>query len=318
MSEPGTVSLVLGSGGARGLAHIGVIDCLEANGYRIRSVAGASMGALVGGVWAAGHLTEYAEWVQALTRFDVLRMLDFSFSGGGVLKGEKIIDLLRQLVGDRNIEDLPVAFTAVAADLHSGKEVWLNRGNLFDAIRASIAIPTVFTPHAYQGRYLLDGGLVNPVPIAPTLADVTDLTVAVNLIGRARPELERPVEPPPPPGRLERYQRRIRRFVEGLSDSEGKKEVSPEIEEEEEELGFFDVLNRSFDTMQRIVAQLKLAAYAPDVVIEIPRNACKMLDFFRAEEMIALGRQTAQNVLGESPVAGNRTQTVSGADGAAG
>lgn len=295
MTAAGTVSLVLGSGGARGLAHIGVIDYLEANGYEIRSVAGASMGALVGGIWAAGRLDEYAEWVQALTRFDVLRMLDFSFSRGGVLKGERIIELLRELVGDRNIEDLPVTFTAVAADLHTGKEVWLNRGNLFDAIRASIAIPTVFTPHAYLGRYLLDGGLVNPVPIAPTLHDVTDRTIAVNLIGRARPELEPPAEPPPPPSRLERYQRRIRRFVESLYEPEGEEESE---EEEKEEFGFFDVLNRSFDTMQLIVAQLKLAAYAPDVVIEVPRNACAMLDFFRAEEMIAMGRRLAAEVLG--------------------
>jgi NTE family protein len=290
-----SVSLVLGSGGARGLAHIGVINYLEENGYRIRSVAGASMGALVGGIWAAGRLTDYTDWVLALTRFDVFKLLDFSFSWSGLIKGERIIELLRDLVGDRNIESLPISYTAVATDLDSGKEIWLNQGNLFDAIRASIAIPTFFTPHSYLGRRLVDGGLVNPVPIAPTLKDVTDLTIAVNLIGKASPEMEDQPEPEPPPeDRLSTYQSRIRRFIDGLYKSEGR----PEAPREEDELGLFDVLNRSFDTMQSTVAKLKLAAYTPDVVVEIPRNACGMLDFFRAEEMISLGRRLAEEALG--------------------
>ncbi len=294
MSRPRTVSLVLGSGGARGLAHIGVIEYLEENGYAIRSVAGASMGALVGGIWAAGHLAEYVAWVRALTRFDVFRLLDFSFSWSGLIKGERIIELMRELVGDRQIETLPVAFTAVATDLDTGKEIWLNQGNLFDAIRASIAIPTFFTPYHYLERRLVDGGLVNPVPIAPTLNDLTDLTVAVNLIGRAAPEMENPpAAEPDAHDRLSAYRGRIRRFIEGLRGGENATPEPPE----EEELGLFDILNRSFDTMQSTVAKLKLAAYAPDVLIEIPRNACGMLEFFRAEEMIDLGRRLAEQAL---------------------
>ena len=290
MSRPRTVSLVLGSGGARGLAHIGVIEYLEENGYAIRSVAGASMGALVGGIWAAGHLAEYVAWVRALTRFDVFRLLDFSFSWSGLIKGERIIELMRELVGDRQIETLPVAFTAVATDLDTGKEIWLNQGNLFDAIRASIAIPTFFTPYHYLERRLVDGGLVNPVPIAPTLNDLTDLTVAVNLTGKAAPEMENPPAPQPAPhDRLNSYRGRIRRFIEGLRGGENAPAEPPE----DEELGLFDILNRSFDTMQSTVAKLKLAAYTPDVLIEIPRNACGMLEFFRAEEMIDLGRRLA-------------------------
>ncbi len=293
MSKPKTVSLVLGSGGARGLAHIGVIDCLEQNGYRIRSVAGASMGALVGGIWAAGRLSDYTDWVQALTRFDVFRMLDFSFSWSGLIKGERIIGLLRELVGDREIETLPVSYTAVATDLDTGKEIWLNQGNLFDAIRASIAIPTFFTPHHHLDRRLVDGGLVNPVPIAPTLNDLTDLTVAVNLIGKASPEMETPPPPEPDPqDRLSAYRSRIRRFIEGLTGAD-----SAAAEPPDEELGLFDILNRSFDTMQSTVAKLKLAAYTPDVVVDIPRNACGMLEFFRAAEMIALGRRLAEQAL---------------------
>ncbi len=180
------VSLVLGSGGARGLAHIGVIQCLEEQGYHIESIAGASMGALVGGIHAAGELAAYRDWVCALSRTDVLRFLDFAFSAGGLFKGDRIMDTLRDMVGEHAIEDLPIAYTAVATDIDRQREVWISRGPLFDAIRASIAVPTVFTPHRYLGLTLVDGGLLDPVPIAPTFRDRTDLTIAVNLNGGDR------------------------------------------------------------------------------------------------------------------------------------
>ena len=172
-----TVSLVLGSGAARGLAHIGVIEWLNEHGYRIESIAGASMGALVGGIYAAGELDSYKEWVLALETMDVIRFLDLAFSSEGLFKGDRLMDALREMVGDCNIEELPVTYTAVACDLDRRREVWFTDGPLFDAIRASIAIPTVFTPHRYRGMKLLDGGLLNPVPIAPTLRDDTDLTI---------------------------------------------------------------------------------------------------------------------------------------------
>src|SRR5579885_3109645 len=175
-----TVSLVLGSGGARGYAHIGAIEELRAQGYDIRSVAGASMGALVGGIYAAGKLDTYRDWVKPLQRLDVLRLLDWSFRGG-LIKGDRIIDRLRELIGDVDIEDLPISYTAVAVDLMAQREVWFSRGSLYDAIRASIAIPTVFRPHHYEGRTLVDGGLLNPVPITPTLRDLTDCTIAVDV-----------------------------------------------------------------------------------------------------------------------------------------
>src|SRR6266498_2400653 len=186
-----TVSLALGGGGARGLAHIGVIQWLTENGYDIRSIAGSSMGALVGGIYAAGKLEVYTEWVSALERMQVVRLLDPAFGRSGLFKGERIMGVLRELIGDFDIENLPVSFTAVATDLESGEEVWLREGKLFDAIRASIATPLIFTPFKHDGRMLLDGGLVNPVPIAPTHNDTTELTVAVNLSG--------PIESRPPP-----------------------------------------------------------------------------------------------------------------------
>lgn len=155
-----TVALALGAGGAKGLAHIGVIEEIEAQGYSIVAIAGSSMGALIGGIHAAGRLDVYRDWVCALAKLDVLRLVDWTFSGGGLIKGEKIIETLRGLVGDVQIEELPLTFTAVATDLERGREVWLSRGGLFDAIRASIAIPTVFRPHLIDGRRLVDGAQI--------------------------------------------------------------------------------------------------------------------------------------------------------------
>ncbi len=154
--------MVLGSGGARGLAHIGIIQWLEEHDYRIESISGCSMGALVGGIYAAGELDSYREWVCALRRTDVLRFLDLAFTSGGLIKGDRIMDTLRRMVGEHAIEDLPIAYTAVATDIDRQREVWISEGPLFDAIRASIAVPTVFTPHQYLGLTLLDGGLLNP------------------------------------------------------------------------------------------------------------------------------------------------------------
>jgi len=290
MAEHTTVSLVLGSGGARGLAHIGVIQWLTENGYGIRSIAGASMGALIGGIYATGKLDVYAKWVMALERIDVVRLLDPSFSRGGLFKGERIIDVLRELIGDCSIEDLPVSFTAVATDLDSGKEVWLREGKLFDAIRASIATPLVFTPFHYSGRQLLDGGLVNPIPIAPTFNDTTDLTIAVSLSGPAEAK-------PPAPAPVQRtggnsYHERIRAFIESLHSTR-----TPDTHS----IGFLEVVLASMETMQNTIARLKLAAYSPDVAVEIPRNACAYHEFWRAEELIALGRERARRAFAKKP-----------------
>ncbi len=277
-----TVSLVLGSGGARGLAHIGVIQWLTENGYTIESISGTSIGALVGGIYATHKLQVYAEWVLALERMHVLRLLDPTIGRPGLFKGERVMTVLRELIGDHAIEDLPIAFTAVATDLSSREEVWLREGKLFDAIRASIATPLVFTPFKHGGRTLLDGALVNPLPIAPTLDDATDLTVVVDLSGPAE---SRPL--PPISGSLisdNGYRRRIARFLDGL----GVTRVSAERRH-----GLLDVAFVSMQAMQDTISQLRLSGFAPDVTIEIPRNACGFFEFWRAEEMICLGRERA-------------------------
>lgn len=186
-----TVSLVLGSGGARGLAHIGIIRWLEDNGYEIRSISGCSMGALVGGIYAIGKLDEFEKWVRAVTKTDIIKLLDLSLGTDGLFKGGKIINTLKELVGDSRIEDLPISFTAVAANISRSREVWFDEGPMFDAIRASISLPVIFTPYKYHGEDLIDGGILNPVPIAPTFSDHTDITIAVNLCGKPTDEKER-------------------------------------------------------------------------------------------------------------------------------
>jgi len=278
--KPTTVSLVLGSGGARGLAHIGVIQWLTENGYDIRSISGSSMGALVGGIYAIRKLEVYAEWVLALERMHVLRLLDPTIGSPGLFKGERIISVLRQLVGDCSIEDLPISFTAVATDLESGEEIWLREGNLFDAIRASMATPLVFTPFRRGGRLLVDGAVVNPVPIAPTLEDATDITIAVDLSG--------PAETRVLSAQSESlignngYRSRILKFINTMRPARKTTEPSR---------GMMSVAMVSMQAMQDTITTLRMSAYSPDVLIEIPRNACGFFEFWKAEALIALGRE---------------------------
>jgi NTE family protein len=297
--SPCRVSLVLGSGGARGLAHIGIIQRLEEQGYRIESIAGCSMGALVGGIYAAGKLDAYREWVCALRRTDVLRFLDLAFRPGGLIKGDRIMDRLRQMVGEHAIEDLPIAFTAVATDIERQREVWMSKGPLFDAIRASIAVPTVFTPHPYLDLTLVDGGLLNPVPIAPTFRDFTDLTIAVNLNGEPRePGAGLPKAPTPAPAPAPRdddLRGRILEFLDTIGDSIGDSLKGDD--DDEDELGMFELVSRSFETMQNAIAAMKLAAYAPDLLIEVPRDVCEAHEFHRASETIATGYRLAEHAL---------------------
>ncbi len=310
MADDGTktVSLVLGSGGARGMAHIGVIERLEEDGYDVQCIAGASMGALVGGIYATGGLDVFRDWLLALDKADVLRYLDFSFSTTALFRGEKIIDVLRDLVGDHRIEELPLAYTAVATNVARQREVWLEDGPLFEAVRASIAVPTIFTPHRYRGMQLLDGGLLNPVPIAPTLKTVTDLTIAVNLNAvdgyKRRRTVETPATAQADGSALRSYRDNIQRFLDELQENleslgmdVGELKLPWFGEQEGEGPGLFDLLNNSFETMQNAIANIKMSAYRPDVLIEIPRESCRAHEFWRAKEIIGLGYELADRAL---------------------
>ena len=279
-----SVSLILGSGGARGLAHIGVIQELEKNDYAIKSISGCSMGALIGGIYAIGKLDEFEEWIRALSKQDIFSLLDLSLQKGGLIKGDKIIGTLRNLVGETLIENLPIPYTAVAADIQAEKEVWLNKGPLFDAIRASISLPLFFTPFNHNGVLLVDGGVLNPVPIAPAFNDHTDLKIAVNL-GGAVLKAKRAELPVELVGEQSFLHNQVTSFIDSLR-AESTTALGLDW-------GMYDVANQSFDAMQSTIARHKLAVYPPDILLEIPRNVCGTLEFDRADEMIELGRKTA-------------------------
>ncbi len=279
MSKQPTISLVLGSGGARGISHIGVIRWFEEYDFRIESISGSSMGALVGAVYACGKLDEFAQWLVALDKVDILRLLDVSMSDGGFVKGDRIIDALKELVGDHKIEDLPVSYTAVASDIENEKEIWLNKGPVFDAVRASISLPLFFSPAKLKGKRLLDGGILNPVPIAPTFSDGTDYTVAVNLNGTPS------ADAPPPAKTTDESSEGLKKTVSAFIDQLAEKSLS----KLKVDLDVFDIANQTFDAMQGAIARQKLSVYPPDALIEVPRNACGTLEFDRAEEMIELG-----------------------------
>ena len=281
-----TVSLVLGSGGARGLAHIGVIHWLEENDFKIKSIVGCSIGAVIGGIYAAGKLDVYEQWVRSLTKVDIVTLLDLSWEKSGLVRGEKLVNTLIGLVGEKLIEDLPISFTAVATDLRGQKEVWIRSGSLFDAMRASFAIPLFFTPFKFKGVDLVDGGVLNPVPIAPTFGDQTDMTIAVNLNGPDETPSEPVVVSAAPHSPASPIREKINRFICRLQPSmpgSGSRDW-----------GAYEIASQAFEAMQSAIARQKLAAYPPDMVIDIPRNVCKTLEFDRAAEIIAVGYKKAR------------------------
>lgn len=235
-SAPGkgkTVALTLGSGGARGYAHIGAIEILVERGYDIVAISGCSMGALIGGVFAAGKMKDYKDWVTGLGQFDVLKLLDVTFSSVGAIRGEKIFSVVREMIGDTRIEDLPIAYTAVATDLLAHKEIWFQEGPLDQAIRASVAIPSVVTPLVLNGRVLVDGALLNPLPIIPTISSHADMIVAVNLSGeddRGRRLPDAAFENPEDDGDTEEWVEKIRDKASRWFDWDALKTFSPKKE----------------------------------------------------------------------------------------
>jgi len=281
-----TVSLVLGSGGARGMAHIGIIKWLEEHHYKIVSISGCSMGALIGGFYAAGKLDAYRKWLQELDVLGILKLLDFQGSGG-LVSGTVLMQKLEELMGDHNIEDLSIKFTAVASDINQEKEIWMSRGSLLSAIRASISLPLFFTPHLYEGNLLVDGGVLNPVPIAPTFHDNTDVTIAVNLGGKVDLSLQA----------TEKVKRERDGSIAAKVTAYLKQVKLPNMINFEN--GVYKVADNSFDAMQGTIARMKLAAYPPDVEIEIPRNLCGTLEFNRADEIIEYGYELCERLYKE-------------------
>ena len=279
------VALVLGAGGARGLAQIGVIEALQARSFDIVTVAGSSSGALVGGIFAAGKLTEFREQVERMSRGDFMRLLDPAIGQAGLLHGERLVHAMREVVGDPLIETLPVHFTAAAVDLQRQREVWLRSGPLWDAIRASFAIPGLFTPHTVHGRELVDGGLLAPLPIAATRLSDAHRLIAVDMHGwPQRPPGEPADNHPPVPESLRT------RFGDWMEHKLGMAGSDTDI-------GLLEVMSRSLDTMQAQISRVQLALDPPELVIRIPRDACLFYEFWRAKELIAIGRSETDKAL---------------------
>lgn len=317
------VALVLGAGGARGLAQIGVIEALQARSLNVVAVAGSSSGALVGGLYAAGKLEVYRDWLYGLSRTDMLRLLDPALGQASLFRGERLMHALRELAGEPRIQDLPIAFTAVAVDLMRQREVWLREGDLWDAVRASIAIPGVFTPYEVHGRELVDGGLLAPLPIAATRLSDAHRLIAVDMHGW-------PDRPPGTPAKRNGAAARdagdetgdapaaiAPRGEAGIvvaghgddADTRGagllhwfgerwrRRNIEEAKDAGEHELGFSELMARSLDTMQAQIARVQLALDPPELVIRIPRDACQFYEFWRARELIALGRAEADKAL---------------------
>jgi NTE family protein len=319
------VALALGSGGARGYAHIGAIEVIRERGYDVVDIAGASMGALVGGVYAAGALEPYTAWARSLTQREVLRLLDPSFGAPGAIRAEKILAKVSELLDGATIESLPISFTAVATDLLARKEVWFQRGPVDAAIRASIALPTVITPVMINGRLLADGALMNPIPLSATAASQADVTIAVSVSGELPvrngkvPTQESAAAQP-----VAEWGDRLRRSAARLVDSDlrgavvrllgsararavsalpgsatetAEAVVEQVFEQLPSGLRTLDVVELSLDAMQSVVASYRLAGYPPDVLVAVPKNSCATLEFHRAAEMIELGRAATAEAL---------------------
>ncbi|MEX0900050.1 MAG: patatin-like phospholipase RssA [Gammaproteobacteria bacterium] len=280
MTDGPRIALVLGGGAARGWAHIGVIRALAEAGVRPHLVCGTSAGALVGAAYASGKLDQLEEWIRSLGNFDMLGLLDSGFAKGGVIHGAKLMATFGQLIASRNIEDLPVEFAAVATDIESGREVWMREGSLTTAVRASIAIPGVFAPVNVDGRWLVDGGLVNPVPVSLARALGADIVIAVNVNERLTT-----------PG-VRRYALPRNEDSVGFWDRLRQRWTSDETVVPAGPLpGILGISVDALNIMQNRVMRARLAGDPADVLLS-PRVAhVGLFEFNRADEAIDEGAQ---------------------------
>lgn len=282
------VSLVLSGGGARGIAHIGVIEELERQGFDITAVAGTSMGAVVGGVYALGQMPAYKDWLFTLDKLKAFSLIDFTFRSQGLVKGDKLFNTMKAFISDANIEDLRIPYAAIAADIINKKEVVFTSGSIYDAIRASIAIPTVFTPVKSGDGLLVDGGIINNLPIEHVKRSPGDILVVVN--ANALIPVDKPLVPENKKAiKQSIYQQKIRDFYRQLS------KIRPS--RQKEKFGYFDVINKTISLITYHTTQLALEKYSPDILINISRDCCSAYDFYKAEEMVEQGKYSANKCI---------------------
>jgi NTE family protein len=305
-----TVALVLGSGGARGMAHIGVIKEIEARGYKIISVSGCSMGAVIGGFYCANKLDEFYAWAKSLNYLDLLRLVDFSFISNGAIRGDKVFSLLAEMLDDIQIENLDIPFTAVTTDLAHSKEVWFQRGSLEQAMRASAAIPGLFQPVKLDDRLFVDGGVLNPLPIAASVSAHADYIIAIDLNADVpMPEVKKDLvslkERPEPSldendksDWLNSIVNKASQWFTSEDDLEGDVEaVKAKAETDVANLGKLEILYQMFEVMQASLSQYKVAGYPPDLLVRIPQTSGEMYEFHRTEELVSLGGNIASQAL---------------------
>lgn len=295
------IGLALSGGAARGWAHIGVVKTLVKNGITPDVIAGTSIGALVGGVWAAGKLDELEAWVRSINKRRILGLMDFRFGGAGLIAGGRLADLLVKNLGDTSIESLPVRFAAIATELGTGHEIWLTQGSLSQAMRASYALPGIFNPVKVAGRWLMDGALVNPVPVTAARALGARVVVAVNLnadlFGRGTVIQNHGLEEEPSEveveitqetrfGSMFRVDRLIRRQFFGDAKHDGPSGIS-------------SVMIDAFNITQDRISRSRLAGDPPDVLISPKLSGIGLFDFANAANAIQLGEEAAERALQE-------------------
>lgn len=282
LTKTKNVALALSSGGARGLAHIGAIEELEAQGYHISSIAGCSMGALIGGVYAAGKLNEFREWMKTIDRKKMLGLIDFSLSLNHIVKGTRIIEAIMEFVPDVNIEDLPIPYCAVATDLKAGREVMFRKGSLFKAIRASISLPSFYEPVKRNDMILIDGGIINPLPLNRVKRQSGDILVGVDVSGHDYKaqwdELQR----------LTAIQKH---------DKSLKSKILDMLIPDNIEFNYYTVLSRASSLMIRQNSILMAKLTNPDILVDIQMNRYGTFDFDKSEKLIAIGRQKTSQAI---------------------
>jgi len=269
------VALALSSGGARGLAHIGAIEELEAQGYHISAIAGCSMGALIGGVYAAGKLEEFRDWMKTIDRKKMLELTDFSLSLNHLVKGSRIIEAIMEFVPDMPIEDLPIPYCAVATDLKAGREVVFDKGSLFEAIRASISLPSFYEPVQRDDMILIDGGVINPIPLNRVQRQPGDILVGVDVSGhdyKAQWEKKQAL--------VERRKR----------DKSLKAQILDKLIPDNIDFNYLTVLSRTSSLMIRQNSILMAQLTHPDMLIDIQMSRYGSFDYHLSEKIIAVGR----------------------------
>jgi len=301
------IGVALGSGGARGWIHVGVLQALKDAGMEPDIVAGCSMGALVGGAFAAGWLDDLEEWAVTITRLDIVRLLDVDITNGGLIDGNRIKQFLQDFKGDISVGDLEKPYMAIATDLNTGREVWLQDGSLFDAIRASVSIPGLLTPFKLDGKWLVDGGLTNPVPVSACRALGADIIIAVNPNANILEFRNQAIRK-----KLTGKNSHTKNFAEEAEMAILDKLVGsvPDLVRDRiaamtpnflmpgaQPLGYIDVVSSSIDIMTDQIMRNRLASEPPHIMLDPQLGIFGAIEFNRAAEAIAEGRRIVHDAL---------------------